>query len=257
MPPQSQPARLVATLIALSLAAPPAQAQTAPPAPDETGAADPVTEAQVRQLRETGLIARQTQIGEGLLLMDRQLRQAQLAQQVIALLGVDEPVEVAPGEFRDFSDTPLGIRERIQQLQLELQLLEMTEQVEQARAESGGARFPLSALLGLRPSPEAIAPQAAPAPAAAPAAGAPADPPPDPQPAQPEPATAPPEPEISVRELRGAAGRYSALLRIDRVDMVAEPGTELPGGIAVVAVQPLRVVLRMPGGGLKSYPAPN
>lgn len=258
MPRHPRPAPIAATLLAIVVAAPPVLAQTAPGAampgaamPDAEPTSDPVTDAQVRQLRENGLIARQTEIGEGLLLMDRQLRQAQLAQQVMALLGADQPVEVAPGEFRDFSGTPLGIRERIAQLQLELQLIDLTEQVEEARAANGGTLSPLAALLSFRPAFEADGPRSAEAPAPV------AAPPEEPEPAAAtEPTRATAEPEISVRELRGGGGRYSALLRVDRAEVEAVPGDDLPGGIRVVAVQPEQVVLRLPGAGLRSYPTP-
>ena len=246
------PFSLIAGLLALILAPAPAPAQFLPegvaPAEDAAEAADPVTEAQVRQLRESGLIARQTQIGEGLLLMDRQLRQAQLAQQVMALLGADLPVEVAPGEFRDFSQTPLGIRERIAQMRLELELLELSEEVEQARGESGPTFSPLSALFSFRPTTETGGPR--PAAPAAPVVAAPGSEPAD------EPVPEAVEPEISVRELRGGAGRFTALLRVDRVDFEAVPGTTLPGGIEVITVQPEQVVVRLQDGRLKSYLTP-
>jgi hypothetical protein len=106
------------------------EATPAAPAPDPAAAPpdataptpDPITNSQVELLREDGLIGRQLVINEGLLLMDRQLRQAQVAEQLLAVLGPDALIEVVPGEFRSYSDTPAGIRQQIQFLQLQQEL---------------------------------------------------------------------------------------------------------------------------------------
>ena len=109
--------------------APPAQVAADAPAPGPL-TPDPVTNAQVDVLQEDGLIRRQLVINEGLLLMDRQLRQAQVAEQLLAVLGPDAVIEVEPGEFRSFSDTPAGIRR-------EIDFLRLRQELKQARIDLG------------------------------------------------------------------------------------------------------------------------
>ena len=85
---------------------------------------DPITNAQIELLKESGLIDQQSRLSEGLLLMERQLRQAQLVGQLLAVLGPDAQIEVMPGEFRSFADTPAGLQQRIAYLQLQSQIQE-------------------------------------------------------------------------------------------------------------------------------------
>jgi hypothetical protein len=231
----------------------PAAAQTAPPAApaDPAPQVEPVTEAQVRELKADGLIARQAEIGEGLLLMDRQLRQAQMAQQLVSLFGPETLIEVAPGEFRDFSATPLGMREQIARLQLELQLLELSGEVQRARQDNRGSGGFLSGII-TRPLPPGIAP----APAAAETdAGTGLTPAPEPAP-QPL-AVSTEDFPLEVRQLHGSAGRYSALLRIDGEDLLVSEGDRLENGIAVLSIDARQVVVDLPGSGLRSLATPD
>jgi hypothetical protein len=98
------------------LAQPPGTAQPGQPT------TDPVTNEQIELLKESGLIEKQSKLSEGLLLMDRQLRQAQLVEQLLGVLGPDAEIEVTPGEFRSFADTPAGLQERIDYLKLQADL---------------------------------------------------------------------------------------------------------------------------------------
>ena len=70
---------------------------------------DPITNEQIELLKESGLIEKQSKLSEGLLLMDRQLRQAQLVEQLLGVLGPDAEIEVTPGEFKSFANTPAGL----------------------------------------------------------------------------------------------------------------------------------------------------
>lgn len=244
-----------AVLAALLCALSPARAQMLPGQTDQpedmAAKEDPVTEAQVLELRENGLIARQAEISEGLLLMDRQVRQAQMAQQLLSLFGPDTPIEIAPGEYRDFSDTPLGMEERIAKMELELRLLEVAAELDAARAQNRRAGSLLTSFLTPR------APAAAPS-AAEPDQGGEDDP--VTETAEPAPAPAPQpavEYDLSVRELRGGVSGFSALLRIEGQDVLVAEGDKLEEGIVVVAVEPGQVVLRMPGGRLRSLTPPN
>lgn len=106
-----------------------AQDQAAPLATNPAAAPEPttpdaLTNSRIQQFISGGLIDRQSQLSEGLLLMDRQLRQMQLVEQILAAYGPDAQVEIAPGEFRNFRDTPAGMRQEIAHIDLLLQLAE-------------------------------------------------------------------------------------------------------------------------------------
>jgi hypothetical protein len=83
---------------------------------------DPITNEQIELLKESGLIDKQSKLSEGLLLMQRQLQQAQLVGQLIEVLGPDAEIEVTPGQFKSFADTPAGLQERIDYLKLQADL---------------------------------------------------------------------------------------------------------------------------------------
>ena len=201
----------------------PGQAQ--PPAPPDE---EPVTEEQILELRQDGLIARQAEISEGLLLMDRQLRQAQMAQQLLAIYGHDIPVEITPGVFRDFSETTLGMQEEVARLKLELDRLNAASELR--AAQSANRADSLVGTLLTVGSLVAVAGRAEDDPGYA----------------------------MTVRELQGGPGGYAALLRIEGEDLLVAPGDLLEDfDVEVVAVQPGQVVLRRPGGRLSSLPVPN
>jgi hypothetical protein len=94
---------------------------------------DPITNAQIQLLKESGLIDKQSKLSEGLLLMQRQLQQAQLVEQLISVLGPDAQIEVAPGEFKSFANTPAGLQQQIDYLKLQgdLQEARLTTGLEQ------------------------------------------------------------------------------------------------------------------------------
>lgn len=69
---------------------------------------DPVTRELELELIETGLLSRHAEITESIFLMEQQLKQAQLIVDLMEMLGPDTPIEIAPGKFKTFSDTPAG-----------------------------------------------------------------------------------------------------------------------------------------------------
>ncbi len=74
----------------------------------KAGSPDQVTANRMDVLRMTGLIARQAAIAESIIIMERQLRQAELILELMAVYGPDAPIEIAPGEYAEFSHTPAG-----------------------------------------------------------------------------------------------------------------------------------------------------
>jgi len=97
----------------------PVQVQPPGSAPPGQATTDPITNEQIELLKESGLIDKQSKLSEGLLLMDRQLRQAALVEQLLAVLGPDAQIEITPGEFKSFADTPAGLQQRIDYLKLQ------------------------------------------------------------------------------------------------------------------------------------------
>jgi len=90
-------------------------------------AQDPVTTTAAELLDESGLIARQSRLGEGVLILERQLRHAETVEKLVRLLGPDAMIEVAPGEFLKFADTPAGMRARVEMLRLEEEIRKLAE----------------------------------------------------------------------------------------------------------------------------------
>lgn|GEM_PF-2827519 len=127
---RARAAAVIALLALPGTAAAQANDADPPQAAPEAAAIDPVTEAAARVLEQSGIIARQAEISESLILIDRQIRQAELIRTLLATLGPDAPVEIAPGVFRTFNDTPEALRQRIELVQLESQLADLRERLE-------------------------------------------------------------------------------------------------------------------------------
>jgi hypothetical protein len=89
---------------------------------------DPITFEATELLDESGLLARQSRLGEGILILDRQLRHAEAIERLIQVLGPDALIEVSPGEFMRFADTPAGMRARIKMVRLQKELDQMSAQ---------------------------------------------------------------------------------------------------------------------------------
>lgn len=87
---------------------------------------DPITAESAELLDESGLLARQSRLGEGVLILDRQLQHAEAIERLIEVLGPDAMIEVAPGEFLRFSDTPAGLRAKIEMVRLRKELEGLT-----------------------------------------------------------------------------------------------------------------------------------
>ena len=174
--------------------------------------ADPVTESKIRILADSGLLARQSEISESIIIMERQIRQAELLNKLMALKGPEAPIEVAPGRFETFAGTPAGrrlaheieegeINARIRMLELRLKEAELqaalARPVRNTRAEA------------MAPPPEAVRVSALPTPA-----------------------------EYSVLEILGRNGSYSAVVDVGGRGLMVEEGAVLPDGSEVSLVDP-------------------
>lgn len=189
--------------------------------------ADPITAESAELLDETGLLARQSRLGEGILILDRQLQHAEAIERLIEVLGPDATIEVAPGEFLSFSDTPAGLRARIEMVRLRRELEALSAPPAPA-PEARPARSDGSELLELidRRLSEITAQEEGEA----------------------EPQT--PEGEarlISVREIFGAGGDLSAVLRYGSDRVRVREGDSLIGGVRVLSIEPEGVLVSRRG----------
>lgn len=98
---------------------------------------DKVTQNRVEKLVNTGVIKRQSDLSEALLLMDQQAKKAEGIYTVLSSLGPDVEVEISPGEFRSFEGTPPAIRAEIELIELKTRLAEAKMSLEEAQMGPG------------------------------------------------------------------------------------------------------------------------
>lgn len=84
-------------------------------------------------LQEGGLLPRQEEITQSLLLMDRQARHAEHVNRLISLLGPDAHIETKPGVFERFGDLPMGRQARITEINLKRDKIEARDALDDAR----------------------------------------------------------------------------------------------------------------------------
>jgi hypothetical protein len=236
---------------------------TPEPAPESGGAVDPsvdpITEQAARLLDGSGLIARQAALSQSLLLMERQIRQAELIRTLLSTLGPDAWIEVAPGEFRSFAETPVALRERIALVELEKQLEELQtddenspsvlrERIEAARLRQELAEIEATILLtsqGAVGTGQQLTDAAGTDDLAAALAGSFAGASGNNQPpaAQPAPPAEPPPPvvietPISLREVAGLNGVFWAVIGYGEELLRVEAGDILPGDVQIGEIGP-------------------
>jgi type IV pilus biogenesis protein PilP len=90
---------------------------------------DPVTADAVRALDGAGVLRRQTAMAEGIILMEQQMRYAQQIEKLLEQLGPDALIEVSPGLFQSFENTPVAMNAKKKQLELQKELAELQAEV--------------------------------------------------------------------------------------------------------------------------------
>jgi hypothetical protein len=95
---------------------------------------DVVTEEEVNLLLEGGIIQRQQQIANALLLIDREVRLADQAKELMARYGPDVDIPVGPNQYINMGDTPVGMQSRIDYIKLQMDLLEQQTAFSDAQA---------------------------------------------------------------------------------------------------------------------------
>lgn len=175
---------------------------------------DPVAAWKEALIEDTGLLARQSEISESILLIERQIRRAELLARLLALVGPDAAIETAPGVFERFGDSPAGRRIAAEMAESDLdaqkRLLELRLEIVRSGAE--------------------VARQAAPSPPEAE---------PVPEAATPAPSSAS-EPDRRghpvLEEISGFAGTRWAVFRFGGERVRARAGDTLPNGARVSAL---------------------
>lgn len=97
---------------------------------------DPVTAEAVRALDQAGVLRRQSAMAEGIILMKQQMEYAAQIEALLETLGPDAVIEVSPGVYQSFEDSPVAISARMNQLRLQKELAVLEAEV----AESTGTR---------------------------------------------------------------------------------------------------------------------
>lgn len=175
---------------------------------------DPVAAWKEALIEDTGLLARQSEISESILLIERQIRRAELLARLLALVGPDAAIETAPGVFERFGDSPAGRRIAAEMAESDLdakkRLLELRLEIVRSGAELARQAAP--------PPPEA---------APVPEAATPAPPPAS-------------EPDRRghpvLEEISGFAGTRWAVFRFGGERIRARAGDTLPNGARVSAL---------------------
>lgn len=104
---------------------------------------DPITRERENELIATGLLSRHAEITESIFLMEQQLKQAQLIIGLMEILGPDIPIEISPGVFKSFRNTPAGnkiasemavgtLESRAEIFDLEMKVLTAKQKIESA-----------------------------------------------------------------------------------------------------------------------------
>ena len=173
---------------------------------------DPVTEWKAALLEESGLLARQSEISESILLMERQVKQAELIARLMEINGPDAAIEIAPGKFKVFRDTPVGRRIAAEMaengLDSQKRALELQVEIKRKRAELEDAAVS-------NPTPPRRAAVSA-------------------QPEQLVRSVPPPEPVLE--EVFGTQDRLVAIFRVGETRLSVSEGDVLPSGAQVVSI---------------------
>ena len=173
---------------------------------------DPVTEWKAALLEESGLLARQSEISESILLMERQVKQAELIARLMEINGPDAAIEIAPGRFKVFRDTPAGRRIAAEMaengLDSQKRRLELQVEIKRKRAELEDAAVSKPVL----PRQEAAAAE------------------------EEQVLRLRSAPEPVLKEIFGTQGRLAAIFRVGGMRVSVIEGDVLPGGALVVAV---------------------
>ena len=184
---------------------------------------DPITEWKAALLEESGLLARQSEISESILLMERQIKQAELIARLMEINGPDAAIEIAPGQFKVFRDTPAGRRVAAEMaengLNSQKRALELQVEIKRKRAELEDASVSNPVLSRREEVPEKVE----------------------------QLVRAVPPPEPVLEEVFGTQGRLVAIIRIGDTRLSVIEGDALPGRARIVAITENSILIEQNG----------
>jgi len=89
---------------------------------------------------------RQSEITASIMLLERQLRQAELIGKLMEIYGPESRIEMLPGQYRTFAGTPAGDRVAAEletlRYQRRMNQLRLEAEVEAAERQGSGAEIP-------------------------------------------------------------------------------------------------------------------
>ena len=177
---------------------------------EELAHPDPVVTRRMEVLAGSGLLARQAAISESIIILERQLQQAELLRKLLTLQGPDTPIELTPGEFVVLSGTPAGRRLASEieesELKAEIRILELRLKKESLEAALAAPAQHLPAASATN------------------------------VPARNGPPVERPVLVLSLLEILGRNGNFSAILDAGGRGIMVEKGDELPDGSVVLSV---------------------
>ena len=184
---------------------------------------DPITEWKAALLEASGLLVRQSEISESILLMERQIKQAELIARLMEINGPDAAIEIAPGKFKVFRETPVGRRIAAEMaengLNSQKRVLELQVEIKRKRAELEDASVSNAVLSRREEVPEKVE----------------------------QLVRAVPPPEPVLEEVFGTQGRLVAIIRTGDTRLSVIEGDALPGGARVVAINEISILIEQNG----------
>lgn len=230
---------LASSILASALAMPlSAEEGPAPENPHELGLSDrmdPYLRRDVVSLRETGVIDLQGQIGTELLVLERLQRRADALRALMERLGTDGIRQLDPELHESLSQSPIFLQQRIAELNLQIQLMELMEKEKDALREEEEAERISEARSD----------------------GSDFFQPPEPRPQVVDLPELEPEPEpvvvaepvivdfpISLREIFGSQGDLRAIIAHGDEFIRVSPGDELPNDTQIINILEDRIVVR-------------
>ena len=156
----------------------------------------------IEYLQVDSLLTRQSEISESILLLERQILQAELIGRLMEVMGPETPIEIAPGRFGTFAHTPKGrsIANNIaaNEHQANVELLNLRTDIANAEMRLDQS---LNGIRGVDGTTVSLPPEL----------------------------THTPIPELILWEIHGHGGHFDAIIQIDDRTIRIKEGSEIAG----------------------------
>ena len=153
--------------------------------------------------RVAGLLSRQSEITESILLLERQIRQAELIGRLLEIFGPDTRIEILPGQYISYADTPAGQKVAaelaVNEYQRQITQLQMQAEIRSAENRLRGLQHSLQATDSIAGIPAISADQEM------------------------------AKPGVRIHEIGGLDGNYQAIISLDGIRRHVEAGDKIEG----------------------------